>query len=184
MKTEINVKINTSKMASAYADLYKAEIENEYQQKLIKENSRFACQPIADRAEKRLAECAAAFNEATMPLTVAISNAEGKAKVRKITARQVIEILNYIEEKLAIPKKALDDVIVSVDINAQGFPRCYVSKNSFPESTQFSAIYKSGSWRILSVKRANCRPENGKISIVLSDEAEIAVIRRIESGRF
>lgn len=91
--------------------------------------------------------------EAYEKLSVAIKEAEGHATVRKITASDIIDSLDSVVKTLAISKKSMEGIEVSVDLNAQKFPNTY---KYAPESTHFRAIYKSGSWRITKIWRDTC----------------------------
>lgn len=87
-------------------------------------------------------------------VTAAIEAAEGRATVRTITAEDIALYLIEVEKTLALKKAYMNGVTVSVDLNAQAFPAAY---KYIPESTQFKAEYKNGSWRLMEVWRGRCR---------------------------
>lgn len=101
---------------------------------------------------------------------------QAKSRVRTITAKDVKEWLEHVERTLSITKKALDGVKVIIDPNAQEFPSAY---KYTPESTQFTATFKNGSWRIENIERARC----GKIHcrIIHTEESRAAIIERFSS---
>ena len=109
------------------------------------------------------------------PLTEAIEAAEGRATARTITAWEVVVALREVEERLSISKKAMDGVEVSIDINAQDFPRAYKWP---PESTHFDAMYKGGYWRVTNVYRYKTQTPRFRHIVRLTEEAKRAVISR------
>ena len=87
-------------------------------------------------------------------LSAAIRSAEGRATVRTITPEDVIDALAEIENALSIPKKSMEDLIVySIDPNHQGFPNAY---KFTPLSTQFTALFHGGKWRVTNITRQKC----------------------------
>lgn len=104
-------------------------------------------------------------------LQESIKEAEGKARERKLNYHDIFYYLEKVEKKLDITKKAMEGVKVFCDPNAQEFPRAY---KWTPESTQFTAEYKNGTWRITDIFRDDCGRH--KISIKLTEEAEQAIL--------
>lgn len=127
------------------------------------------------RAEAAEAEKRAAYDAALQPLAAAIAEAEKRARVRLIDAGDVIEALQEIEDALSIPKKALVGIEASVDPNAQHIAKAYKGR---PESTQFSAVYKSGGWRVVNIWRGDCRLPCNRYEIKHTDESRAAIIKR------
>lgn len=101
-------------------------------------------------------------------LTAEIRAAEGRAKVRTITAENIFCALAGIEKKFGIPKKYMDGIEVDVDWNAQDFPAAY---NGLPESTRFSAIYKRGTWRVTEIYRYYTRRASQTVKVYTMPEA-------------
>lgn len=148
--------INTKEMMKAYHS-YKASCNNTY------------CS--GEEVTKRLT----AFKESSEKLTIAIKEAEGRASARTIDDFDVMKALISIENKLDLTKKDLEGVMVDVDIHSQKFPNAY---KYIPESTQFSAIYKGGSWRIYDIGRYSVRQRNNATYLVdLTDKAKEAIIK-------
>lgn len=112
------------------------------------------------------------------PFNAAINEIQGKATERTIDAHDAIELLDEYERKLGVSKKALEGTAVWVDRWAQVPPKAY----KYPMmSTQFSALYKNGSWRIADIARNTvCRY---KFCACLSDAAKEEVIDKLERVR-
>ena len=119
------------------------------------------------------AEEAFCTDTAVIAIKNAIEDVEKMARVRTITAEKLIETLADIDKTLGISKKAKEGIKISVDINAQKFPRAY---KGIPESTQFTAEFKGGSWRITGIKRAQCR--TARIVIEHTEASKAALIGR------
>ena len=107
----------------------------------------------------------------------AIKAAEGRATVRTICPAAVVEALVRVEETLELPsKKALEGVSVSVDLNAQDFPRAYKYN---AESTQFKAVYKAGSWRVYDICRATTRRAGRRYVVEHTETSKAAILDRL-----
>lgn len=114
--------------------------------------------------------------EATLlPITEAIKAAEGRATARLLSADALISTLADITEKLNISKKAMEGIRVEVDVNARTFPNAY---RYTPESTQFSAEYKAGSWRINSIMRASVMSPSRAVVIYHTEASKAALLER------
>lgn len=124
-------------------------------------------------AERRYLEALAAFTAVVKPLTDAIKAAEGRATARTISASRILDILEGIEYRLHISKKALEGVTVHVDDHAQKFPNSY---KYVPESTHFIAVYKAGTWRVTDIHRGTCTTCESTVD--LTDAAKAAIIDR------
>ena len=130
----------------------------------------------ARTAKKTADEKARQVAEAS--LGTILSEEQKRARVRKIDAMGIVRKLHEIESKLAISKTAMNGIKAAVDLNAQRFPSSINSCIYVPESTQFEAIYKNGSWRVTDVYRARCMtPQNG-IIITHTEESRDAIIAR------
>jgi hypothetical protein len=110
-------------------------------------------------------------------LTEAIKAAEMRTRTRKITSEDVIKGCSIAEVRMGIPRKHMDGVTISVDMNAQKFPNCY---NGIPESTQFDAINRKGKWYVTKIYRSRCRYAGHEVEIKLTDAAKAHVIKRVE----
>ena len=104
-----------------------------------------------------------------------MDNAQGKATARTIGLDDFLTATESIETTLNVPKKYMEGVIYSVDMNAQDFPHAY---KYVPESTHFTLTYKNGTWRVSDIVRAQCRT-HGHIFVCesMSAETEQAIIR-------
>lgn len=85
-----------------------------------------------------------------------IRQVEGKASARCIDYNDIVKAVKTIEDRLNIPKKDLEGVRYSVDLNAQNFPNAYKYK---ADSTQFTVVRQGGKWRLEKVIRYTCRNE-------------------------
>lgn len=157
MKKEINIK----EAMTAYEKLH-----------LIRTAS--WCRDAVQRAvdtEQAVSE----FNAAAANLTEAITESEGRASARTLSAEAVCRCLYQIELKLAISKKAMEGITVTADVNAQSFPGAY---HGTPESTHFAARYSHGYWRVTAIHRDRCGTKKGSVN--LTDEAKAAIIARAQ----
>ena len=125
--------------------------------------------------EAELAELKADMAVASAKIIDAIQSAEGRASARTILPWDIARKLNEIEDKLGIAKKALEGVSVDVDIHAQDFPKAY---KYTPESTQFSAVFRGGSWRITNIERNSTRRYGREVVVTHTDESRKAILDR------
>lgn len=117
------------------------------------------------------------FNNAAEKLTSAITEAEGRARVRLLNARDICKALDIVENKIgSITKKSMEGIHICVDVNAQNFPNCY--KGS-PESTIFCAEYRKGHWYITDIHRGYTARKNHGYTIHLTEEAKAAILDKI-----
>lgn len=72
----------------------------------------------------------------------------------------------------------MDGVTVAVDLNAQNFPNKY---KGTPYSTIFEARYKSGSWRITDIYRAETRAQSKGCTVNLTEEAKAAILANFQT---
>lgn len=110
-------------------------------------------------------------------LSAEIEKAEGRPRERTISAADVVTALESVEKKLGLRKCELEDVVVHIDIHAQDFPRAY---KYTPKSTQFTAVFRNGSWRILHISREITRKYGQKYHVELSDVAKQAILKSHE----
>lgn len=115
------------------------------------------------------------FAELLKPIDKALEEVQTRARVRCLDAVEIIEALIDVEKKLDIPKKAMDGIVVDVDVNAQAFPGAY---KGIPESTQFRATYKKDHWQLVSVYRDECRRPSARFVIAHTEASKQALIDR------
>lgn len=115
------------------------------------------------------------FLHATAALTEAIDAEQKRCTARKLDAERLCRALREAEKKLDLPKRLLDGIIVSVDVNAQDFPKAY---KYTPESTHFKATYKSGSWRVTDIWRGETSKSSRGTVVTLTEEAKAAILDR------
>jgi hypothetical protein len=100
---------------------------------------------------------------------------QSRATARTITPADMVNALNSVEKRIDISKKALDGCRVDIDVNAQTFPRSY---KYTAESTQFSAVYMHGGWRVTYIGRDKCKSPSRRYVVDLTDAAKAAIIDR------
>lgn len=102
-----------------------------------------------------------------------IKEAEGRARVRTITYKDIANAVNYLENRLEISKKAMLGVRARIDVNAQSFPRGY--KYS-PESTHFTVIKTATGWDLVDISRDYTQGPTQQFMLTLTDAAKDAII--------
>lgn len=116
------------------------------------------------------------FEEAaSAALGAVLDEVQKRAKVRTISAGDIVSALYVIEKLLNISKKSMDGVSVTVDLNAQKFPSAY---KYTPESTIFTAEYKRGQWRITDICRDTTKAPSNKAVVVHTDASRAAILER------
>lgn len=116
------------------------------------------------------------FDVVSEKLSAAITEAEGRARVRTITVRDICKALARVEKRLNITKKAMEGVTICIDDNAQNFPNCYHGR---PESTVFKAEYHNGNWYITDIYRTYTSRANHGYTIHLTEEAKQTILEKI-----
>lgn len=111
-------------------------------------------------------------------ITAELEEAQRKAKTRKISVTEIMDFLEMEEKRLHIPKKYMDGVRVTVDLNAQQFPNCY---RGIPESTHFCAEYKRGNWYLTNLYRDRCCRPTVAGTVFLPEETKAAIISNMQS---
>lgn len=107
----------------------------------------------------------------------AIEEAEGRAKVRTITAMTVKWAVTAVEQTLNIPKKHMVGIKVHCDLHAQKYPNAY---KYTPESTQFDLERFASGWFVTNIERERTGGTEKKFSITLTEDAKKALIERFE----
>ena len=160
--------INTKDMLNAFRALQSAQNDLSYYTKMG---------GVKDQLKANVVGCRHDLTAASAPLAEAIKEAEGKAKERTITTWQVAEMLDKIERKLGLTKKAMNGITASVDLYAQDVPRAYKYKMM---GTRFEAEFKAGSWRITRIWRDEVRRGSQRVYLTLTEEAKAALIEKYE----
>lgn len=164
--------INLKKAMQAYAEMETAD-------RWMQVDS-LRCVSDRERANREIQQANAnkAFDKASEDLTKILDEVQRRCSARIITARNICWALARIGGKLDITKKAMDGVTVAVDLNAQNFPGKY---KGTPYSTIFEARYKSGSWRITDIYRAETRAQSKGCTVSLTEEAKAAILANFQS---
>ena len=106
-----------------------------------------------------------------------LADVQKKTSVREISYDDIIHALRMIENNLGVSKKAMNDVRVTCDVNAQSFSNAY---KGIPESTWFSARYKNGSWRVTNIYRSQTASPTKGHFVHLTDACKQAILDRME----
>jgi len=109
----------------------------------------------------------------------ALRNIQGRSTARILSAEKILDILKRVESRLDIPKKDLDGVQV-VFTFAETFPNAY---RYTPESTHFNAVYGNRHWIITNICRSVCPDRNNNIGVILTENAERALLANMRSFR-
>jgi hypothetical protein len=153
---------NTKNLYARYKDLQKAK-------------SNLSSYKTQEEMIDRVSGAKIALHAELDKLNAIIAGEEGRAKERRIDARMVCEAIEQIEDRLSLPKKRMEGIVAEVDMNAQDFPSAYKWK---AQSTRFRMEYRKGSWRILSIYRADCRREKARYMLNLTEDARQAILER------
>lgn len=113
---------------------------------------------------------------ALSPVTAELNAVQRRCSARCITAEDILDCLTDLRKRLDISNKAMEGVSVDVDLHAHTFSRSYGW--AYPKSTQFTAIYKNGSWRITDIRRDYTRPGPRRIVATHTDASRAAILNR------
>lgn len=114
-------------------------------------------------------------DEISCSISPILDEVQKRCKARTICAEDIVKALCFVEDELRISKKSMDGISVEIDLNAQPFPNAY---KGIPDSTQFSARFKNGYWRVTDIRRAECRAPGRAYVINHTDESKAALIER------
>lgn len=112
-------------------------------------------------------------------LTEAIDNAQSQSQDLTITDYDVIHAVRELDIFIH-PKDKKNGVFAWINPNSQ--PLDKRNSNGIPESTQFSLIYKDGSWFLDRICRTLCA--RNPMYCAFTDEAKRRLIERIENGEY
>ena len=86
----------------------------------------------------------------------ALDEVQGRCNARLITYDDILAELKAVDNQFSkvCTKKAFENTKVLIDVNGQDFPNSYKFS---AYSTQFSAIYLKGKWRIMYIGRDFCK---------------------------
>lgn len=114
----------------------------------------------------------------TEKLTSAIEAAEGRAKMRRVSAEFIRDVLERVEREVPT-KKALVGTKVHYT-GAERFPRAY---KYTAESTHFDAEYTASGWKVTDIYRAVCPNGASNVTVSYSSEAVAKILESKESFR-
>lgn len=103
----------------------------------------------------------------------ALDEVQAKARVRTLSAQNVIRFCESCTNHLRIPKKYLEGCEMQANPHAEIMPNRY---KGIPESTQFSAVFRNGNWHITEVKRDQMRGNKQQAVFSLTDAAKAKII--------
>lgn len=110
-------------------------------------------------------------------ITAFIDEAEGRSSMRCLTYVDIENAIARIENRLNIPRKAMEGLRYSVDVNAQTFPSAYKYR---AESTHMVIEYSKGQWRLMSVSRDTTRRQGHEFACInMPEETRNAIISRM-----
>lgn len=169
-------KLNLKNAMAAYRALLRAKEDVRFYERLTTDFAKTTTSHgMLDACKAKLQQAEADLLPLLVPISDAIKEAEGRATVRTIDADDILHRLAQIEDTLHISKKAMQGVVVSVDLHAQTFPNAYKYQ---PQSTQFVAEFAAGHWSLLHVFRGRCGGPRCEMRVTLTDEAKAALISR------
>ena len=113
-------------------------------------------------------------NKTWKDLGKAISAAQGRSYERTIDVEDILNTLDKYTQSLNISKKAMEGITATFDRHAQAFPNAY---KWTPQSTQFTATFHAGSWRITDIFRDTCTKHDRHL-VTLPPEAKTAILQR------
>lgn len=99
----------------------------------------------------------------TEKLTAAINDAQARASVRTITAVDIQQAVNSIEQRLKtlLHKKDWTGLTFECNLHAQTFPGAY---KGTPESTQFTLVRAATGWFVTAIRRDICGGPKSRIA--------------------
>lgn len=128
-----------------------------------------------EQAQVLLMDAQAAEIAALAPITKAITEHQSRARERLLSAEQLLDVLDQVDEHLDIPRVHMRDIHIYADPNAQRFPAFY---RYIPESTHFSAVHTASGWAITAIYRGHTNSSQHAVDIELTDEARAAILHR------
>lgn len=102
------------------------------------------------------------------------------AKVRTISAVDVLNAVKFVEARLHVSRAALNGTCATIDIHAQKFPNAYKRKGT-PESTFFTAQNVRGKWYVTDVSRRPTAAYTRAVVLQLPEPTKAAIISACES---
>ena len=105
----------------------------------------------------------------------ALDEVQKKCTVRTIDYEDILAELKAVDEQFSkvCTKKGLENTEVLIDVNGQNFSNSYKFS---AKSTQFSAVYSKGKWRLVYLDRDWCRTYSQRWHITLSDTAKECIL--------
>ena len=166
MKKQINTKVMFELMESRDAKEYYRDITKRSWYSDIDR----------EKAQAEYETASAQYLDSLKPIEAELEAVQKRCNVRLITAEEIMDTLVEIHDLLGISKKAQNGVEIDVDLNAKTFPNAY---KYIPQSTHFSAVYKSGSWRITDIYRDVTRGPKSRIIVTHTEDSKRAIIDRL-----
>lgn len=109
----------------------------------------------------------------------ALDQAQERARVRTVSADDVIRSVERIQEILKVSTRKLNGSTAWIDPHAQTFPGAY---KGIPESTQFQISATAGTWKLIKIIRGRCKGATQGINISLSEEGDEAILSHINGS--
>lgn len=111
-------------------------------------------------------------------LNAELSAVQHACSARTISVDDIVSACGELEEMLSVPKNALKDVCVHIDINAQDFPSAYKYD---PLSTHVYLEHNGKCWCVYNLTRERCTRKY--IFIAHTATSKEAIIKRFTEVR-
>lgn len=165
--------INLKNLIRAAQDLTNEENNVEHYQRV---SERFPM--MLESAKTNLQRAKEAFADAAAPVTSALESVQARCTARTITAQDIAQAIEEIEDRLNLISTKTDSIgtIADVDINAQDFPTAY---KYTPESTQITLERKSSGWVLKYIERNRCKSPANRIVLTLTEATKAHMAERV-----
>ena len=130
---------------------------------------------VKDDHGRAVMEAQAALFKSLDPIDAEIHAAEGRATTGTLTANQLVRIMCRLEDRLGIPKKALQGVIVRIDAAPANLPHAY---KHLAYSTQCRLEFRNGHWSLLDVRRDRVTGRKTNVRIIHTEASRAALQAR------
>lgn len=159
-------------------DLVKAWAFVEHTEDKVKSSKLDGWLPGIESDKKTLEYAKKAFSDASVAVTSALDAVQARCTARTITAKDIVQAIKEIEERLDMVSTKKDAVgtIAHVDYNAQHFPNAY---RYIPESTQVTLVLKSSGWTLTHIIRNACKSPANRIVLTLTEATKAHMAERV-----
>ena len=110
-------------------------------------------------------------------LAEALDKIQSRCTARILSCEKIEEILADAIKKIDIPKTTMKGTVL-IYTGAEHFPKSYKYR---PESTHFTAEHNGLFWVITDISRNFCPNRTDNSSIILSETAQTALLKKFKS---